>query len=55
MQTRIQQLSLLKPDKLILNYAFSQQAIIGRGSYGIVYVGKHIETKYSRDLDIAKL
>ncbi|CAD8187944.1 unnamed protein product [Paramecium octaurelia] len=44
MQTRIQQLSQLQPDKRILNYTFSQQAVIGRGSYGIVYVGMNIDT-----------
>ncbi|CAD8187159.1 unnamed protein product [Paramecium octaurelia] len=44
MQTRIQQLSQLQPDKRILNYTFSQQAVIGRGSYGIVYVGMKIDT-----------
>ncbi|CAD8198865.1 unnamed protein product [Paramecium pentaurelia] len=44
MQSRIQQLSQLQPDKRILNYAFSQQAVIGRGSYGIVYVGVNIDT-----------
>ncbi|CAD8106806.1 unnamed protein product [Paramecium sonneborni] len=44
MQSRIQQLSQLQPDKRILNYTFSQQAVIGRGSYGIVYVGMNIDT-----------
>ncbi|CAD8046548.1 unnamed protein product [Paramecium primaurelia] len=44
MQARIQQLSKHIPDKRIHNYAFSTQAIIGRGSYGVVYIGRNIDS-----------
>ncbi|CAK62140.1 unnamed protein product (macronuclear) [Paramecium tetraurelia] len=44
MQARIQQLSKHVPDKRIHNYAFSTQAIIGRGSYGVVYIGRNIDS-----------
>ncbi|KAM3132048.1 hypothetical protein pb186bvf_015792 [Paramecium bursaria] len=44
MQARINQLSQLNPDKRIHNYAFNTQAIIGRGAYGVVYVGRNTET-----------
>lgn len=29
------------PDKRISSYTFSLKAIIGKGSYGMVYLGKH--------------
>lgn len=32
------------PDKRISSYIFSLKAIIGKGSYGIVYLGKHETT-----------
>ena len=40
MQEQINRLLSLHHDKKIQNYAFSMNAVIGRGSYGVVYVGR---------------
>lgn len=46
MQTKINKLLALKPDKRIQNYEFSMGAVIGRGSYGVVYVGRNMDNRY---------
>lgn len=33
-----------KPEKKVANYAFSLKAVLGRGSYGTVYLGRHVIT-----------
>ena len=34
----------MSPDKRVENYSFSLHAVIGRGSYGTVYIGKDDKT-----------
>jgi serine/threonine-protein kinase ULK/ATG1 len=43
MKANIEKLITLKADKRIHNYEFSMNAVIGRGSYGIVYVGRNTD------------
>lgn len=47
MKAKIEKLMQLKPDKRIHNYEFSMNAVIGRGSYGVVYVGRNTDNGYS--------
>lgn len=46
MKAKIEKFLQLKPDKRIHNYEFSMSAVIGRGSYGVVYVGRNTDNGY---------
>jgi serine/threonine-protein kinase ULK/ATG1 len=47
MRAKIEKLMQLKADKRIHNYEFSMGAVIGRGSYGVVYAGRNTDNGYT--------